>query len=120
MSVGSIEELIAQRSSINDFTDEKKTKIRQFNHDFTVPVEEDYISKLMHRTSLFFDQNIFVKKILVGEVLKAYKEINEVFPEILRIISSSDQLEVIFNFESDQIDDFDPSGELLAPFISKG
>lgn len=113
MSLGSLEELISQHKSLGNLTDETKEKIRQFNHDFTVPMNNDYIVKLIQQTSIYYDQKVWEKEKLIKVIQRAYEDVNEEYPEILKIVASSDQIEVIFNFEGDQIDDYDPTGECL-------
>lgn len=113
MSVSDIAELATQKSKLKNLSEENKLKIRQFNHDHLIDIEENFISKLIHRTSIYFDPKFYEEDKLVKIIREALMEVNQSFPEVLEISSKSKNVEIVFNFESNQVDDFDPSGEFF-------
>jgi hypothetical protein len=110
MSVGDLRELVRHQKILRELPKETKIKIRQFNHDHLVQIySDDYILKLMQKTFIYFDKNVYKEESLVKIIYEAYMKVNEKFPEILELISKAKTLEIIFNFESVSIRAFDPS-----------
>lgn len=107
MLVGSSEEVYEGEKALK----QARTKIRQFNHDQLANIEDNYISKLMHQTSIFHNPRTQKIEDLVKYVKDAYLKVNQSFPEILELVSKSKSVEIIFNFQSNQVGDYYPTGE---------
>lgn len=96
----------SQRSNLSEI---KKKKIRQFNMKNVMKVGEfNLIDGLLQQSSITFNRRKLSKEKLKLELRKAFMDLNELVPDILRVVAANDHFEMIFDFDNDAVDDMDP------------
>lgn len=96
----------SQRSNLSEI---KKKKFRQFNMKNVIQVGEiNLIDRLMQQSSVSFNRKKLSKEKLKLELRKAFMDLNELVPDILRVVAANDRFEMIFDFDNDVVDEIDP------------
>ncbi|KAG5675790.1 hypothetical protein PVAND_005664 [Polypedilum vanderplanki] len=108
MYFGSFTEIADYYTTKSQFKNSKKKLIRQYNRMFIKPARIDIIEKLIDRSLVHYDAKVYTNVRIISELRRIFTDLNEFISEALVIAAASNQLEIIFDFDNSDLDEFDP------------
>lgn len=112
MMLSDVNEMGLHYQQRQKLSETKKKMIRQLNLKNMVKVEEiNLINKLMLQSSISYNHKKLDKEFLKSELRRAFIDLNELIPELLKVVAVNDRFEMVFDFDNEMVDDIDPSHE---------
>lgn len=110
LRLSNLEEISEHYYQTSKLDEKVKKKMREINRKFVTPaVGVDVIDQLMMQSFIAQNsKNLDYEKIKI-ELRKAFVALNENAPEILKIIAAAKNFEIVFDFENEVVDEFDPT-----------
>ncbi|KAL7015426.1 hypothetical protein ACKWTF_016451 [Chironomus riparius] len=122
MSFAAYKELADYYNSLNSSSqvETKKKQIFQHNRKYFAKVfEVDPVTKILQKSRYIYNHRMYNKNQIVDTLEVAFNEINETFPEIINIIASSIDLELLFDFINTDIADLKFDANCFVGFNSE-
>lgn len=109
MMLSNLNEMAEHYSQRYNMSMAKKKKIRHYNIKNVTPVYEiNLIDRLMQQSSIVFNPRKLNVENLKTELRRAFEDLNEQINDLLTIVASNDNYEMVFDFDNRVIDDIDP------------
>ncbi|XP_070500460.1 uncharacterized protein [Chironomus tepperi] len=109
MSFSNFKEVAEYSKVKNQYKDNKRKQLRQFNRKFLKPaIEVDLITKLMQKSSFTYDHHVHDEDEIKYTIQRSYEKIKSTVQEILEIAAASNELQINFDFTNSDLVEFDP------------